>query len=278
MTSKTSRVAVAVALRVAGKLPVGVMRAANQRLHASARGRRVLHSIWTAVAEQPAVIPRGPLAGSRFAAGGGQPGYLLGASEPDLQRAFEQHVRPGDVVYDIGANVGFFALLGARLATPTGHVYAFEPMDANVRSLRRNLELNDVRHADIVQAAVSDSQGRLRMSRGYNQATGHLAEVGDDLLEVTTTTVDAFVAAGHRRPSVVKIDVEGAEDRVLEGMRATLSDHRPVVLCELHYEDGDPRRAAITDLLRDVGYEERLIALEGGSMAHLVALPRAASR
>jgi FkbM family methyltransferase len=234
----------------------------------------LLNAVWTPVADEPVVIPRGRLAGWKFAAGGGQPGYLLGASEPDLQDALAERVGASDVVYDVGANVGFFTLLVARLAGPTGHVYAFEPIDVNVRALRRNLELNDIQHVDVVQRAVSNECAAVRMSLGNNQATGHLADDGDDLVSVQSTTVDAFVGSGNRPPNVVKIDVEGAEDLVLAGMFDTLRAHRPVILCELHYDWSDPRRGVITSLLREAGYDEQTLALDGGSMPHLVAVPR----
>jgi len=276
MALNMKRLAVGVALALARRLPVGSLRSANQQLHGTAWGRRVLNLIWTSVADEPAVIPRGPLAGWKFAAGGGQPGYILGASEPDLQGALKERIRAGDVVYDVGANVGFFALLAARLATPTGHVYAFEPVAANVRALQRNLDLNNIRHAEVVQTAVSNSCGTVRMSLGRNQATGHLAEVGDDLVSVQATTIDAFVAAGYRPPNLVKIDVEGAEDLVLEGMRDTLRNYRSVILCELHYAGRNPRRTAVTKILQDVGYSEQLLPLDGGSMSHLLGLPREA--
>ena len=259
-------------VRVARRLPVGWLRATNRWLYGTASRRRLLAALWIAVADEQSVIVRGPLAGWMFASGGGQPGYLLGASEPDLQAVLVDRVHPGDVVYDVGANVGYFTLLAARLATPAGHVYAFEPIVANIRSLRRNLELNDVRHATVVESAVGDDCAPVRMSLGATNADSHLAEDGPQL--VPSTTVDVFVCAGHRPPTLVKIDVEGAENLVLKGMRDTLSAHRPVVVCEVHYERSDPRRDAIQTLFRELQYDVRLLAHDAGSMPHLLALPR----
>jgi FkbM family methyltransferase len=273
MITRSKQSAVRIAIAIARRLPVQWLRSINQRMHDFPLTRRLLNAVWQTVGDAPTVIPRGPLAGWRFATGGGQPGYLLGASEPDLQDALVERVRKGDVVYDIGANVGFFSLLAARLVTPVGRVYAFEPMEANVDALARNLTLNDVHHAEVIRSAVSDTTGQLRMSTGNNQATGHLAERGDDLVAVSSTTVDGFVAAGKLPPDLVKIDVEGAEDRVLAGMVETLRTHRPAILCELHYDRTDPRREAISRLLADVGYTERELPLDGGSMPHLLALP-----
>jgi FkbM family methyltransferase len=272
MTVRGSAAAVAVARVV----PDRWLRSVNRRMYRFAWSRAVLNVIWRRVADVPVVIPRGPLAGWRFASGGARPGYLLGASEPDLQQAFARCVAPGTTVYDVGANVGFFTLLGARLAADSGHVYAFEPMPVNVRALTRNIRLNDLDHVDVVASAVSDTCDPVGMAPGEDQETGHIA-AGDrpGLITVPCTTLDAFVAAGHRPPDIVKIDVEGAEDRVLSGMAGTLRAHRPIVLCELHFGPDDPRRATISGVLRDAGYAETLLELDGGSMAHLLATPAA---
>jgi len=237
-------------------------------------GRRAIKFIWTTVADESVVIPNGPLEGWRFAAGGGQPGYLLGSSEPEVQAALVRSIRSGDVVYDVGANVGFITLLAARLVAPSGHVYSFEPMDVNIRALRRNIDLNAVKHVDVVTVAVSNTDGTALMSLGDDQATGHLQEAGEDLVRVPSMTIDSFVAAGHSPPDLVKIDVEGAEDLVLAGMSETLRRVRPRVIFELHYGDDDPRRDVIKALLADAAYDELELPLDGGSMAHVLATPR----
>lgn len=275
MSVKLRRLAALIAIATARNLPVRWLRSANRLLHHSAWGRRLLNVVWMSVADEPVLIPRGVLVGWKFAAGGGQPGYLLGASEPDLQEVLQKHICPGDVVYDVGANVGFFTLVAARLATRKGRIYAFEPIDANVRALRRNLELNGIQHAEVVETVIRNTCAAARMSLSNNQATPHLADHGDDLVSVQSTTIDAFVAAGHRPPTVVKIDVEGAENLVLAGMPETLRQHRPMIVCELHYDRTDYRRDAITNLLADARYDEQELPLDGGSMPHLLAVPRA---
>jgi FkbM family methyltransferase len=273
---KLRETAVTIAVATARRLPVRWLRLANQRLHQTRWGRHVLGLVWNSVANEAAVIPRGPLNGWTFVTGGSQPAYLLGASEPDLQNALAASIRPGQVFYDIGANVGFFTLLAARLVTSTGYVYAFEPIEANIRAMRRNIDLNHVRHVDVVCAAVSDTCGTVHMSPGNNQATCHLAYGAEDGLSVPSTTIDAFVSAGHRPPDLVKVDVEGAENLVLSGMRDTLRTRRPIVICELHYDRDDPRRDVITSILQDADYDELMLALDGGLMPHLLATPREA--
>src|SRR5882757_11121436 len=79
---------------------------------------------------------------------------VRGTLEPPVQEALRRLLAPGDVFYDIGANVGFFTILGARLVGPQGHVVAFEPVPACARAVGRNIELNGFAHAEIREAAV----------------------------------------------------------------------------------------------------------------------------
>jgi FkbM family methyltransferase len=271
---KAQRLAAGAAVALAQRLPVAWLRLLNQCLYRTARGRRALNRIRWSIAEEPAVIGRGPLVGAKFIAGGGQPAYLLGAAEPDLQDALCKCVRAGDVVYDVGANVGFFTLLVARLVDVEGHVYAFEPVPANALALQRNLDLNEVQHVSLIRSAVGTSSGHVRMALGSNYATAHLADHGPGLVTVPCTTIDAFVAGRGRPPDVVKIDVEGAEALVLRGMVDTLRAHRPIVLCEVHHTPADRRRALMSEILLDAGYDEHLLALDGGKMPHLLGVPR----
>src|SRR5438046_3189821 len=87
------------------------------------------------------VIRHGLGAGLRFDARLGSGGYLLGTAEPDEQAALGGFLKPGDVFYDLGANIGFFATLAARLVGSGGRVYAFEPNPACAGQVRRNADL-----------------------------------------------------------------------------------------------------------------------------------------
>ncbi|HEV8435127.1 MAG TPA: FkbM family methyltransferase, partial [Thermoanaerobaculia bacterium] len=87
-------------------------------------------------------IKSGPLRGWRWITGSAPHGCWLGTYERDSQRAFMDNVHEGDVVYDIGANAGFFTLLASTLAGPRGLVFAFEPLPRNVALLERHVSLN----------------------------------------------------------------------------------------------------------------------------------------
>jgi hypothetical protein len=117
------------------------------------------------------VVPviRGPLRGARWIAGSANHGFWLGTFEPGKLRAFCEAVRPGDVVYDVGAHVGLYTLLAARRVGPAGHVFAFEPSHRNLAHLHRHCTLNHAANVRIVEAAVSDIDGMLAFA-GPNPA------------------------------------------------------------------------------------------------------------
>ena len=95
---------------------------------------------------------------------------VRGTLEPPVQEALRRLIAPGAVFYDVGANVGFFTILGARLVGPAGRVVAFEPVPACARAVGRNIELNGFAHAEIREAAVGAAGGRARCSWSARRA------------------------------------------------------------------------------------------------------------
>jgi FkbM family methyltransferase len=185
-----------------------------------------------------------------------------GNLESSVQEALVRHLGPGDVVYDIGANLGFFSLVAARMVGPTGRVFAFEPAPDNAEAIRRNAELNLVSNLVVVPRAVSARGGLARLQVVDDQSWSRLEEFGEHpdterVLEVETVTIDELVGSAELPPpALVKIDVEGAELAVLEGMRATIAQHQPAIVCELH---GTHREVAAAL----VAYGYRVVNLEG---------------
>lgn len=212
------------------------------------------------------VIRYGHGAGLRFDARGGFAGYLLGTSEPEEQDALHRFLKPDQVFYDIGANVGFFSVLGARFVGPNGRVYAFEPIPACVAKIKKNAAINGFAQIETIETGVSSTTGRARLRVAAATAHSVLAVAGsyDDghTIDITLTTIDDFVQSrGPRPPNVVMIDVEGAEVEVLKGMHRTLADHRPIVMCEVHWI-GDAFLSYCREHLIPLGY--RVEPLAGG--------------
>jgi FkbM family methyltransferase len=180
---------------------------------------------------------------------------VRGTLEPSVQEALRRLIAPGAVFYDVGANVGFFTILGARLVGPQGRVIAFEPVPACARAVANNIALNDFAQAEIHEAAVGAAGGRDRLlvvgeaSWSHLASTGRHADVRDEI-DVTVVSVDELVAdGGVPPPDVVKIDTEGAELQALAGMRRTIEAHGPAIVCELH-----DTNAAFCRLMDELGY------------------------
>lgn len=221
---------------IAGLLPSSVLRTVG-RLSARHAG---LHRLTSRMRQAgPVTIRRGPASGMRiWSDGRSNLGYSLGTTELAVQAALEAHVRRGQVCYDIGANVGFFTMIAARLVGPEGHVYAFEPLPENAAALRRNRDLNKLEQVEVVQAAVSDYAGEASLVVGRSsldpRLSEHVPEPENQVGGQITVSVVRLDDRDFRPPDFVKIDAEGAEFSVLAGMRQMITEHRPTILCEMH--------------------------------------------
>jgi FkbM family methyltransferase len=200
----------------------------------------------------------------------GQP-YLQGDVEPVVQEILTKRLGPGMVFYDLGANIGFFSLIVARIVGDRGHVFSFEPDPEVAARLRRNIERNDVSNVTVIEAGLWSSSGKMNFvtadPASPDRGTGQFVN-GDDARSTPRPCValDDFVA-GARRPDAIKCDVEGAEIEALRGAEKLLRASQPWVLCETHSESND-RDAR--ELLRDFGY-----GVESVDGNHILALPLA---
>lgn len=217
-------------------------------------------------------IAQGIGQGLWFNAGRSNAGYALGTTEPRLQDAFSRLLRPGMTVYDVGASVGFQAVLAGRLVGPKGQVIAFEPFPENAERARHNARLNGFDHLQVLQVAVAAEDGAARFQVGKGVNWGKLDPAG--ALEVRVRSLDSVAAELGRLPSAIKIDAEGGEVAVLDGARRVLADAAPVLFIDCHGTN-----AAVAERLEPLGY--RLVVLGGGGLplrdarwdAQVVALP-----
>ncbi len=185
--------------------------------------------------------------------------YALGGWEISVCSFLRRHIHSGDIIVEVGANVGAHTLLMAKLAGPTGHVYAFEPAAYALDKLRANLALNPgLRNVTVTPSLVSNHEKqtpnrRLKASWPVD---------GDQLVREPVNgepvTIDDFVAAQRLNSlSLLKIDVDGYDYKVLQGATLALGRFRPFVLIELSDEtlqqQGDSV-AVIHELLDGLGY------------------------
>lgn len=199
----------------------------------------------------PLPILAGPLSGSRWlpASGGKIVRLICGTYEKAQSQLFHQHVTADSIVFDLGANVGYYTLLAAKLAHQ-GQVVAFEPEPRNAAFLRSNIAANGCRNVSIHELAVASATGYAKFKMGSGTGTGTLADEGT--LKVKTIKLDEFVASSGLRPTHLKIDVEGAEIDVLCGGLETLQACRPTIFLSTH---GDAVHAACREVLRQLNYQ-----------------------
>jgi FkbM family methyltransferase len=192
----------------------------------------------------------GPARGCAFA--GADLPYRLGIYEIHVQRALARILKCGSVFYDVGANVGFFSLLGAKLVGDGGVVIAFEPSGDNGLALRSLCEANGVRNVQLISEAVSAVDGEAYFAQGTSHAQHHIADdQGAGGLKVRTVSLDSFTKT-HSVPQVVLMDIEGAEFDALRGACNLLSlGNAPTWIIELHNADTDK---LVTGILTKSGY------------------------
>jgi FkbM family methyltransferase len=205
----------------------------------------------------------GPARGLRCDPGPSNPAYAYGDNELPVQESLVTHLSTGEVFYDVGANIGFLTVLAAQRVGPTGTVYAFEPVPTNAAYVRNNALVNRFSHVRVFEQAVSNRVGKGQLSLAAYSGGSALSSAGapEDLVGtcvVELVTIDELVAHnGLKPPTFVKIDVEGAELEVLEGMTAVARQYCPVILLEVDAGDQEAlqrKQSACEDWLTRHGY------------------------
>lgn len=165
--------------------------------------------------------------------------------EPALVGFLKQAIRPGDVVLDIGAFAGIYAVLAARWSAPAGRVIAFEPTPSSAALARRHLAFNDLGpdRVQLVEAAVSDLAGRAPLHVYDDSAmpfvNSLVPAVDTDrppvIRDVAVVTIDDVCREMGIVPSIIRMDVQGAEIHALRGARETIRAARRLALViEMH--------------------------------------------
>lgn len=158
-----------------------------------------------------------------------------GTYESGTVRVLEDLIKPGMVVVDVGAHIGFFTLLAAKKVGPAGKVYAFEPNPLSYALLVDNIALNGYQNAVAVQKALSNRTGSAALF--LNQRDSMVSSLYQtkpvtlSKVRVQTVTLDAFLdEKGWPPVHVVKMDVEGSELDVLQGMGGVLAKNLALTL------------------------------------------------
>lgn len=201
--------------------------------------------------------------------------------EAHERKFLNQFLRPGDVFVDVGANIGLFTLIAAERVGPEGKVLAFEPTAKTFDRLVDNVELNRLSNVECLKLALSDSQGQLQLSassNGYDAWNSLSRVVLDEVLETELVEVidwDQFARTrnlGSGSVTMMKIDVEGWESRVLEGGKEFFASSDAPVL-QVEFTDAAAEAAgsschALYDRLQGYGYEMFVYDADKGRLVH----------
>lgn len=216
-------------------------------------------------------VLRGPLRGKKWIAGASTNSCWLGTYELKKQTAFSSLIQPGDIVYDLGANVGFYTLLASVLVGMSGRVFSFEPLPRNLALLRQHIARNGITNCVVIDSAISDHEGTAQFEVQCDPHMTKLSEAGG--IAVKLASLDGLVNSGEiLPPSVIKCDIEGAELDALIGAKATLARHHPKILLATH---GEKVHKECCDFLLELGYsvdslEKDVLPAESNE---LIALP-----
>ncbi len=181
--------------------------------------------------------------------------------EPEVWRSLVSEIRPGDIFADVGVFIGLYTVAVAKRVGPAGRVVGFEPDPANFFTAGEHVKLNGLeQNVELIQAAVGPYEGQVPFQFGGD--TAHVATLtGSDTCTVQCVTLDRIFDG--RRLDVLKIDVEGFEEKVLRGGSGLLNDkaRRPrAIFIEVHpyaWPEIGTTSDSLLELLDGCGYEVR---------------------
>jgi FkbM family methyltransferase len=193
----------------------------------------------------------------------------LGTYEAVVAETLRQQLSPGDLCLDVGAHIGYHAVLIAHLVQKEGMVVAFEPFPDSFEMLRKNTALNGLTNVKIEPMALADRDGILSLTFAADEelgmtppASAYAVQGRAATVAVPACSLDSYLAKLGRVPNFIQIDVEGAEMSVLRGAESTLRSAHPKLLVEIHGW-GTPESNEVFEFLSGFGYRGRVLGQRG---------------
>ncbi len=185
---------------------------------------------------------------------------LNGSYEEFETEIVTKKVKKGDIVLDIGANIGYYTLIFARLVGEKGRVYAFEPDPVNFALLKRNIEINGYKNIVLIEKAVSDQSGKVQLFLcEENKGDHRIYNSGDNrtMINVESVSLDDYFDQ-KQQIDFIKMDIQGAEGLALQGMKGILKRNKNIKIVTEFWPIGLKRSGtsskAVLASLQDLGF------------------------
>jgi FkbM family methyltransferase len=175
--------------------------------------------------------------------------------EPVIRSVLKAYLAPGDFFVDVGANIGYFALVASRIVGNRGRVVAFEPSLRALKKLTHNLQLNQVTNVSVISVAIGDmaATATLQLAHESNIGGSNISASPDDggpQEVVAVARLDDIVSQFHQPPKLIKIDVEGYELYALCGAKDLVTRFHPTIVCEIGQQHLAKHGTGAADVLR----------------------------
>ena len=192
---------------------------------------------------------------------------IYGVREYETTALVKSIIAEGDVVINIGANLGYYTLMESKFAGSAGKVYAIEPNPQSVEILKHNVQINGLKNVEVFSMSIGDKDGtgKLNISRKSNwcSMSRHKSKAFVGSVDVTVVSVDSFIK-DRARPDFIRMDVEGYEYEIIKGMRSLMArDGRLGLLIEVHAEFlGADKTRSLLKVLKENGFKAKKVIIK----------------
>ena len=209
--------------------------------------KKAFYNVFTGVAF-PAISSQ--LKGMKLIVDPLMPNFLFWSNfEIEGHLVYDNFIKDGNVIFDIGGNVGTHSIYFARHFKNT-RVFTFEPLPENAAYVRKLITLNKITNIQLEEKAVGTITGSVYFDRDKNNHQGHISSEPSNL-SVQVTTLDDFIERNNVLPNFIKIDVEGFEADVLDGYKNKIAGSYPFIIIEIHTMEQSRR---VGDFFRPMPY------------------------
>lgn len=156
---------------------------------------------------------------------------------PEMTNFFKENIKKGDVVLDLGANIGYFTCLFAQLVGESGKVFSFEPEPNNFKLLKKNVEVNGYKHVVLEQKAVSNVNSMTKMYISNSPKDHRIYDTHDNLgsIEVESIRLDEYFKDFNQKVNLVKSNIQGADYAAFQGMKSVIEKSRSNIILAMEF-------------------------------------------